>query len=338
VDPHQPPILEIDGLVQRVGAGRGAVTAVDGVSLQISAGTTLGLVGESGSGKTSLANAILRITRPTGGHIRFSGEDVATLSGDRLRRFRREVQMVFQDPYSSLDPRMTVGEIVAEPLQVHRLGTRMERPKRVVELLALVHLPPEAAHRYPGQLSGGQRQRVGIARALALKPRLLICDEPVSALDVSVQAQVLNLLKGLRRQLDLACLFISHDLAVVRFVADRIAVMYLGRIVEIGPKKEVLLNSRHPYTRALLSAVPTARTERRRSPILLRGELPSAADPPGGCRFHPRCPVAQPICRQQSPALAPVAPLDELRGHRAACHFSADVAERLALVVAEAAA
>jgi oligopeptide transport system ATP-binding protein len=332
----QPPILEIDGLVQRfpLGAGRGVVTAVDNVSLQLSAGSTLGLVGESGSGKTTIAHAVLRITRPASGHIKFSGEDVATLAGDRLKRFRREVQMVFQDPYSSLDPCMTVGDILAEPLQVHRLGTREERARRVADLLALVHLPPEAGGRYPGQLSGGQRQRVGIARALALEPRLLICDEPVSALDVSVQAQVLNLLKDLRRRLNLACLFISHDLAVVRFVADQIAVMYLGKIVEIGSKKDVLLNSRHPYTRALLSAVPTARRERRRTPILLRGEIPSAADPPSGCRFHTRCPAVQPICRRESPELEPVDPANESLGHRAACHFSSDIAERLAAAVA----
>jgi oligopeptide transport system ATP-binding protein len=328
--PSQPSILEIDRLVQRfpLGAGRGLVTAVDNVSLRILAGSTLGLVGESGSGKSSIAHAILRITRPTSGHVRFLGEDVAKLAGDRLKRFRREVQIVFQDPYSSLDPRMSVSEVLAEPLQIHRLGSREERARRIAELLALVHLPRETASRYPRQLSGGQRQRIGIARALALGPRLLICDEPVSALDVSVQAQVLNLLKELRRRLNLACLFISHDLAVVRFIADQIAVMYLGRIVELGPKNDVLENSRHPYTRALLSAVPTARTERGRTPILLRGEIPSASQPPSGCHFHTRCPVAQSICQRESPELLPVDPID--LGHRAACHFSADISERLA--------
>jgi oligopeptide/dipeptide ABC transporter ATP-binding protein len=327
-----PPILEVRGLVQRfpLRSGRGSIAAVDDVSLAVPAGSTLGLVGESGSGKTSIAYAVLRITRPASGEIRFAGEDVATLAGDRLKRFRREVQMVFQDPYSSLDPRMSVGRVVGEPLHIHRLGTAREREKRIAELLTLVSLPPETAARYPEQLSGGQRQRVGIARALALEPRLLICDEPVSALDVSVQAQVLNLLKDLRRRLNLACLFISHDLAVVRFIADQIAVMYLGKIVEVGPKQAVLLGSRHPYTRALLSAAPTARTEHRRTPILLRGDIPSAASPPSGCRFHTRCPIAAPICSRESPRLQPVNLTDGYRDHRAACHFSSDVASRLA--------
>jgi oligopeptide transport system ATP-binding protein len=331
-----PPILEIRGLVQRfpLRFRQGSVAAVDDISLEVSAGSTLGLVGESGSGKTSIAHAVLRITRPTSGQIRFAGEDVAVLAGDRLKRFRREVQMVFQDPYSSLDPRMSVGRIVAEPLQIHHVGTAHERRERVAELLRLVNMPPEQAVRYPEQLSGGQRQRIGIARALALEPRLLICDEPVSALDVSVQAQVLNLLKDLRRRLDLACLFISHDLAVVRFIADQIAVMYLGKIVEIGPKEAVLLNSRHPYTHALLSAAPTARTERRRKPIILRGEIPSAANPPSGCRFHTRCPIAEPICRREIPRLEPVGPTEESRDHRAACHFSSDIASRLASATA----
>jgi oligopeptide/dipeptide ABC transporter ATP-binding protein len=328
------PLLEIRGLVQRfpMRLGGASVTAVDDVSLDLPAGSALGLVGESGSGKTSIAHAILRITRPTRGEIRFAGADIGALAGDRLKQFRRQVQMVFQDPYSSLDPRMSVADIIAEPLHIHRVGTLGDRERRVAELLALVSLPAEMAARYPEQLSGGQRQRIGIARALALEPRLLICDEPVSALDVSVQAQVLNLLKDLRRRLDLACLFISHDLAVVRFIADRIAVMYLGKIVEIGAKDVVLTDSRHPYTRALLSAAPTARTERRRAPILLRGEIPSAVDPPSGCRFHTRCPIAAEICRRESPRLAPV----ETGGasHMAACHFSSDVASRLAAVTA----
>jgi oligopeptide/dipeptide ABC transporter ATP-binding protein len=324
------PLLTVRDLVKRFPVRGGllrrelaAIRAVDGVSLDVAEGETLALVGESGCGKSTTARVILRLLPPTSGSVSFAGEDVFAARPGDLRRLRRSMQIVFQDPYASLDPRMTVGAIVAEPLAIHGVGGggaegRRARRERAREQLALVGLSPEHGDRYPHEFSGGQRQRIAIARALALDPRLLILDEPVSALDTSIQAQVLNLLADLRERLGLSYLLIAHDLAVVRHVADRIAVMYLGRLVETAPAEAVYRRPRHPYTAALLSAVPVPDPvrERSRARILLSGEAPNPADPPGGCPFHPRCPRAQGRCREEMPPLAPLEP-----GHLAACFF-----------------
>ncbi len=300
------------------GRTAGFVKAVDGVSFDVAPGETLGLVGESGSGKTTTGRAVLRLIEATSGEIRFRGEDVRALHGEALRRFRRHAQIVFQDPFGSLNPRMTVGNALREVLAVHGLAKGAAATDRVRELLSLVGLPLEHAARYPHEFSGGQRQRVGIARALAVEPDFIVCDEPVSALDVSVQAQVLNLLRDLQRRLGLAYLFIAHDLAVIEHISDRIAVMYLGRIVEVGPARDVVANPVHPYTRALLSAVPSAepgaRDRSRR--IVLAGDVPSPAAPPPGCPFHPRCPhpAKDADCTRTVPLLEVKAP-----GRFAAC-------------------
>src|ERR1700712_1701668 len=272
--------------------------AVDGVSFAIREGETLGVVGESGCGKSTMARCIMKLLEPTGGKITFRGHDITRLSRAEMRPFRREMMMIFQDPYASLNPRKRVGFIVAEALQVHKLGTDAEIKRRVQELLEVVGLNPEHYNRFPHEFSGGQRQRIGIARALAVNPKLIICDEPTSALDVSVQAQILNLLKDLQSNLKLAYLFITHNISVVEYIADEVAVMYLGRIVEQGSVDEVLDNPRHPYTQALLSAVPVIEVESKRQIIQLRGDLPSPANPPPGCHFHPRCPHVMPICRK----------------------------------------
>jgi len=325
VPPPADALVTVRGLtrdfpVQRGLFGRrsGQVRAVDGVTFWVGRGQTLGLVGESGSGKTTTGRALLRLIEPTAGEIRFDGQDVSAMDREALRRFRRKAQIVFQDPYGSLDPRMTVADTISEVLHVHRLTRGPATRERVLDLLRLVGLSAEHAARYPHEFSGGQRQRIGIARALAVEPQFIVCDEPVSALDVSVQAQVLNLLRDLQRQLGLSYLFIAHDLSVIRHVSDWIAVMYLGRIVELAAAAELAREPRHPYTRALLSAVPEPRLEEGSAParIVLRGDIPDPASPPAGCPFHPRCqhPLRDADCARIRPPLA-----EKAKDHFAAC-------------------
>jgi oligopeptide transport system ATP-binding protein len=298
-------------------AGRARqLQAVDGVSLAVEEGETLGLVGESGCGKSTLARCIVRLHEPTAGTIRFDGQDITRLSARRLRALRRDLVMVFQDPQASLNPRKRVDEIVGMPLRVHDMASGAALRTRVGELLELVGLSPSHGQRYPHEFSGGQRQRIGLARALATNPRLVVCDEPVSALDVSIQAQILNLLRDLQRELRLTLVFIAHDLGVVRHVSDRVAVMYLGRIVEIAPVDELYAAPVHPYSEALLSAVPVPDPDVPDSGIVLEGDVPSPVDPPAGCRFHPRCRYATEICRSEDPPLA----ADDGKPHPAACH------------------
>jgi oligopeptide/dipeptide ABC transporter ATP-binding protein len=301
----------------------GDIKAVDDVSFSIQRGETLGLVGESGCGKSTVGRTILRLYEPTEGRIVFDGQDITKLSETEVRPLRRRMQMVFQDPYASLNPRHSVGRIVGEPLKVHGLAKRREGSKRVRELLEIVGLPADAASRYPHEFSGGQRQRIGLARSLALNPDFIVCDEPVSALDVSIQAQIINLLETLQADFELTYLFIAHDLAVVRHISDRIAVMYLGKIVEVSPAAELYDDPLHPYTISLLSAVPIPdpAVERERETILLAGDLPSPANPPPACRFHTRCPYVQPtLCRDEEPPLRRLAP-----GHVVACHWAEEI-------------
>jgi oligopeptide transport system ATP-binding protein len=304
------------GLFSRVA---GYVKAVNGVSFHIDRGETLGLVGESGCGKTTTGRCIARLIEPSDGKVVFEGREITGLAEREMRRVRSDLQFVFQDPYASLNPRMTVGTIVAEPLIVHRAAGGPQIQARVQELLSVVGLGPEHAGRYPYEFSGGQRQRIGIARALALNPKLIICDEPVSALDVSLRSEIINLLQDLQERFALTYLFISHDLAVVRHICDRVAVMYLGRIVEIAPKRELYDKPGHPYTRALLSAIPLIERRRSKQRILIEGDVPSPVNPPAGCHFHPRCRSAKEICEAQEP------PLKEISsGHSVACHLSHD--------------
>jgi oligopeptide transport system ATP-binding protein len=297
----------------------GDIKAVDGVSFSIRRGETLGLVGESGSGKTTTGNALLQLDRPTGGKIFFEGQDITGVDKKEIRKLRRRMQIIFQDPFSSLDPRMKVSDIIGEPLVIHGMaGSRAEYRDQTADLLKVVGLDPSMGDRYPHEFSGGQRQRIGVARALAVKPSFIVCDEPVSALDVSIQAQIINLLEDLQEQFNLTYLFIAHDLAVVRHISDRIAVMYLGELVEIASRMDLYHNPLHPYTRALLSAVPIANptVESKREHIILKGEVPSPLFPPRGCHFHPRCESAKEVCSNLTPQMKDIAP-----GHWVTCHL-----------------
>jgi len=301
------------GLLQR---HVGDVKAVDGLNFDVFPGETLGLVGESGCGKSTTGRSILQLYKPTEGTVEFEGKDLVKMRGEELRQMRRQMQMIFQDPYASLNPRMTVGSIVSEPMEVHNIGTRSERLERVRELLQVVGLNPYFINRYPHEFSGGQRQRIGVARALAVNPSFIVCDEPISALDVSIQAQVINLLEDLQAQFNLTYLFIAHDLSVVRHISDRIAVMYLGKIMELADRDELYRNPMHPYTQALLSAVPIPDPviEEKRKRIILEGDVPSPANPPKGCNFSTRCPKAMDVCQEQEPVFK-----DYGDGHFVAC-------------------
>lgn len=319
-------ILRVDKLVKHFPINRGiifmkqvgAVHAVDDISFDVLRGETLGLVGESGCGKSTTGRTILQLYRPTSGHVYFEGADLAEMKGEPLRHMRRKMQMIFQDPYASLNPRMTVGEIIGEPLQIHNVAKGKEIQDRVQHLLKLVGLNPAFTNRYPHEFSGGQRQRIGVARALALQPSLIICDEPISALDVSIQAQVVNLLEDLQKEFNLTYLFIAHDLSMVQHISNRVAVMYLGIIAELAARDELYHNPLHPYTQALLSAVPIPDpvVEEKRKRIVLQGDVPSPVNPPSGCRFRTRCPLAAEVCKEKKPEFREVS-----SGHFVACHM-----------------
>jgi oligopeptide/dipeptide ABC transporter ATP-binding protein len=327
-------LLEAENLVKHFPADRNLfgrptafVKAVDGVSFSVDTGETLALVGESGCGKSTVSRLVLRLIEPDSGTLRFDGRDLRALDANELRAFRRQAQIIFQDPYASLNPRMTVGQILSEPLALHNLVAPSGRRARVEELLRLVGLEPRFARRYAHEFSGGQRQRIAIARALAVEPKLVICDEPVSALDVSIRSQILNLLRDLQARLGLSYIFVSHDLAVVKHIADRVAVMNLGSIVETAETQSLFASPRHPYSRALLSAIPVPRPRAERSRMLLQGELPSALNPPSGCRFHTRCPFVIDRCRSEAPQL-----LADSSGHATACHRTAELPPAGAIV------
>lgn len=317
------PLLEVQGLSKYFPIKKGFfnrtngyVRAVDGVNFQVYSGETLGIVGESGCGKSTTGRSILRLIEPTAGEVLFEGKDLAKLSNEVMRKMRKDIQIIFQDPYASLNPRKTIRQILLEPLQVHQIGTKAERIQSIEEMIEIVGLKKEQLDRYPHDFSGGQRQRIGIARALIVKPKLIIADEAVSALDVSIQAQILNLLKDLKKKLNLTVIFISHDLSVIKHTCDRVAVMYLGKIVEIADKQELFRNPCHPYTKALLSALPIANPLAKRERIILKGDLPSPANPPSGCSFHTRCEYAKDICKSIAPSL-----IEINAGQEVSCHF-----------------
>ncbi len=293
------------------------IKAVDDVSFTLNKGETLGVVGESGCGKSTMGRAVLRLLEPTSGEIYFNGENLCSISKSKLRHLRRELQIIFQDPYASLNPRMTVGEVIAEPLEIQMHLSKTEIRKRVLETMETVGLNIKYYNRYPHEFSGGQRQRIGIARAIILEPQIVVCDEPVSALDVSIQAQVVNLLRKLQKKMGMAYIFISHDLSVIKHISDRIIVMYLGHVMEIATKEELYKDPLHPYTQALLSAIPVIDTKEKQKKIILEGDLPSPANPPSGCVFHTRCPMAKPICSEKTPEFKNIRP-----GHFCACHFA----------------
>ncbi len=319
------PLLSVEGLTKHfpvmdgfiVKRQVGAVQAVDDVSFTVGAGETLGLVGESGCGKSTTGRLLIRLIKPSAGRIVFEGRDLATIDGPELRALRRDIQIIFQDPYGALNPRMSVADILSEPFEIHEIGRGRETRSRVLDLLDRVGLARAHADRYPHEFSGGQRQRIGIARALALNPKLIVCDEPVSALDVSVQAQIVNLLQDLQRDFGLAYVFIAHDLGVVKHISHRVAVMYLGKIVEIASKRALYSTPKHPYTQALLDAIPAARPSGRRDRAPLPGEIPSALNPPSGCRFHTRCPYVMDVCRTTEPQMKKLSE----EGHATACHL-----------------
>lgn len=322
----EKPLIRVQNLTKHFPINRGiivqkqvgAVQAVDDISFDIFKGETLGLVGESGCGKSTTGRALLQLHTPTAGKVFYKDTELTTASNAVMREMRRNIQIIFQDPYASLNPRMTVGSIVGEPLDIHNVGTPSERLERVKELLELVSLNPHFINRYPHEFSGGQRQRIGVARALALQPDFIVCDEPISALDVSIQAQVVNLLEELQEEFGLTYLFIAHDLSMVRHISDRVAVMYLGKIVELAPRDELYENPLHPYTQALLSAVPIPDPvmEKKRSRVILEGDVPSPASPPSGCRFHTRCPIAEQVCKEENPVWR-----EAQDGHWVACHL-----------------